>query len=71
MISNAPSFVPGSSDIPYSISLDLERKEREANQGSARDFGRFYNRPQDYELNKARPLLDVVDGKVVPRGSGG
>ena len=51
--------------------LDLERKEREANQEAARGLGRFYNRPQDYELNKARPLLDVKDGKVVPRGSGG
>ena len=51
--------------------LDLERKEREANQGAVRGLERFYNRPQDYKLGKARPLLEVKDGKVVPRGSGG
>lgn len=51
--------------------LELDRKERDANKDAASSYGRFYNRPQDYELNKARPLLDVKDGKVVPRGSGG
>jgi len=53
------------------IAAELERKEREANEKAAGNYGRFYNRPQDYELGKARPLLEVIDGKVVPRGSGG
>ena len=53
------------------IQAELERKEREANQKAASGMERFYNRPQDYELGKARPLLEVIDGKVVPRGSGG
>jgi len=53
------------------IEAELERKEREANEKAAGNFGRFYNRPQDYELGKARPLLEVdKDGRVIPRGSG-
>ncbi len=51
--------------------LELDRKERDANKTAVSEFERFYNRPQDYELNKARPLLEVDDdGKILPRGSG-
>ncbi len=35
----------------------------------ARRFERFYQRPTDYEVGKARPLLEVVDGRVVPKGT--
>ena len=34
-----------------------------------RGYTQFYRRPTDYELGKARPLLEVVDGRVVPKNN--
>ncbi len=50
----------------------LDRKERESNRDAAGLRKPFFNRPQDYEIDKARPLLYVdEDGKVRPRGGSG
>ncbi len=51
---------------------ELNRKEREHNMGAAGRRRPFLIRPQDYEIDKAVPLLEVdEDGRVRPRGSGG
>ena len=50
---------------------DLDRRERESNRDAAGRRKPFFNRPQDYEIDKARPLLEVdEDGRVRPAGSG-
>ena len=49
----------------------LDRRERESDRDVAGRRKPFFNRPQDYEIDKARPLLEVdEDGKVRPAGSG-
>ncbi len=49
----------------------LDRRERESNRDAAGRRKPFFNRPQDYEIDKARPLLEVdEDGRVRPAGSG-
>lgn len=49
----------------------LDRRERESNLATAGRRERYFRRPQDYELDKANPVLMVdEEGKVRPRGSG-
>ncbi len=51
---------------------ELNREERKSNRDAAGRRKPFFNRPQDYEIDKARPLLYVDDeGKVRPRGGSG
>ncbi|MEE8155463.1 MAG: SPFH domain-containing protein [Phycisphaerales bacterium] len=51
--------------------LQLDRREREFNRDAAGSRQPYFKRPQNYELDKANPLLEVdEDGRVRPRGSG-
>ena len=53
------------------LNADLDRRERKSDRDAAGRRKPFFNRPQDYEIDKARPLLEVdEEGRVRPAGSG-